>query len=63
MGKVDRTQVAIVGASPAGLLLGQLLHHQGIESVVLAARTRESCEAGIRAGVLARLANAGRTLG
>ena len=36
-----RTQVAIIGAGPAGLLLAQLLHQRGIESVVLEARTRE----------------------
>ncbi len=47
-----RTQVAIVGAGPAGLLLGQLLHRQGIESVILEARSRDYCEARIRAGVL-----------
>jgi p-hydroxybenzoate 3-monooxygenase len=48
----DSTQVAIVGAGPAGLLLAQLLHRDGIESVVLEARSREYCEARIRAGVL-----------
>jgi p-hydroxybenzoate 3-monooxygenase len=49
---VQRTQVAIIGAGPAGLLLGRLLERQGIEAVVLEARTREYCEARIRAGVL-----------
>jgi p-hydroxybenzoate 3-monooxygenase len=48
----ERTQVAIVGAGPAGLLLGQLLHRQGIEAVILEARSREYVEARIRAGVL-----------
>jgi p-hydroxybenzoate 3-monooxygenase len=48
----ERTQVAIVGAGPAGLLLGALLHRQGIESVILEARSREYIEARIRAGVL-----------
>ncbi|HWF73515.1 MAG TPA: 4-hydroxybenzoate 3-monooxygenase [Solirubrobacteraceae bacterium] len=48
----ERTQVAIVGAGPAGLLLGHLLHRQGIEAVVLEARSRAYCEARIRAGVL-----------
>jgi p-hydroxybenzoate 3-monooxygenase len=48
----ERTQVAIIGAGPAGLLLGQLLHRQGIESVILEARSREYVEARIRAGVL-----------
>ncbi|HLY90746.1 MAG TPA: 4-hydroxybenzoate 3-monooxygenase [Acetobacteraceae bacterium] len=47
-----RTQVGIVGAGPAGLLLSHLLHLQGIESVVLEARTREYVENRIRAGVL-----------
>jgi p-hydroxybenzoate 3-monooxygenase len=47
-----RTQVGIVGAGPAGLLLSQLLHLNGIESVVLEKQSREYCEARIRAGVL-----------
>ena len=47
-----RTQVAIVGAGPAGLLLAQLLHQRGIESVVLEARTRDYIEGRVRAGVL-----------
>jgi p-hydroxybenzoate 3-monooxygenase len=47
-----RTQVGIVGAGPAGLMLGQLLDRQGIESVVLEARSREYVEQRIRAGVL-----------
>jgi p-hydroxybenzoate 3-monooxygenase len=47
-----RTQVGIVGAGPAGLLLSHLLHLQGIESVVLEVRSREEIEATIRAGVL-----------
>jgi p-hydroxybenzoate 3-monooxygenase len=47
-----RTQVGIVGAGPAGLLLSHLLHIQGIESVVLEARSREYVENRIRAGVL-----------
>ncbi|MDM7489763.1 4-hydroxybenzoate 3-monooxygenase [Rhodococcus indonesiensis] len=48
----SRTQVAIVGAGPAGLMLSHLLHLRGIESVVLEARSREDIEATIRAGVL-----------
>ncbi len=48
----ERTQVAIVGAGPAGLLLGHLLHRDGIESVILEDRSREYVEARIRAGVL-----------
>ena len=47
-----KTQVGIVGAGPAGLLLGHLLHQRGIESVVLEARSREYVEHRIRAGVL-----------
>jgi p-hydroxybenzoate 3-monooxygenase len=47
-----RTQVGIVGAGPAGLLLSHLLHLQGIESVVLEARSRAYVENRIRAGVL-----------
>jgi len=47
-----RTQVAIIGAGPAGLLLAQLLHQRGIESVVLEARARDYIENRVRAGVL-----------
>lgn len=47
-----RTQVGIVGAGPAGLLLSHLLHLEGIESIVLEARSREYVENRIRAGVL-----------
>src|SRR5690242_2173411 len=47
-----RTQVAIVGAGPAGLVLSQLLAAHGIESVVLEHRSREYVEARVRAGVL-----------
>ena len=49
---MNRTQVAIVGAGPAGLTLAQLLLGAGIDSVVLEARSREYVEARIRAGVL-----------
>ncbi|MFN8005316.1 MAG: 4-hydroxybenzoate 3-monooxygenase [Acidobacteriota bacterium] len=47
-----RTQVGIVGAGPAGLLLAHLLRLQGIESVVLENRSRDYIENRIRAGVL-----------
>ena len=47
-----RTQVGIVGAGPAGLLLSQLLHVNGIESVILERHSRAYVEARIRAGVL-----------
>ena len=48
----DRTQVAIIGAGPAGLLLGQLLGRAGVETVIVERRSRAYCEARIRAGVL-----------
>ena len=47
-----RTQVGIVGAGPAGLTLAQLLHREGIDSVILENRSREYAEARMRAGVL-----------
>jgi p-hydroxybenzoate 3-monooxygenase len=47
-----RTQVGIVGAGPAGLLLAQLLRRRGIDSVVLETRARSYVEARVRAGVL-----------
>ncbi|WP_322780426.1 4-hydroxybenzoate 3-monooxygenase [Frankia sp. Cas4] len=47
-----RTQVGIVGAGPAGLLLAHLLHLQGVESVVLERRDRAYVERRVRAGVL-----------
>jgi p-hydroxybenzoate 3-monooxygenase len=47
-----RTQVAIVGAGPAGLTLAHLLHLQGIESVVIELRSRAYVEQRVRAGVL-----------
>jgi p-hydroxybenzoate 3-monooxygenase len=47
-----RTQVGIIGAGPAGLLLSHLLHLRGISSVVLEKRSREYVERRVRAGVL-----------
>ena len=47
-----RTQVGIVGAGPAGLMLSHLLAREGIESVVLENRSRKEVEETIRAGVL-----------
>ena len=47
-----RTEVAIIGAGPAGLLLSHLLAQDGIESVVLETRSREYVEARTRAGIL-----------
>ena len=50
--KTIRTQVGIVGAGPAGLLLAHLLHLQGIESVVIETESRAHVEERVRAGVL-----------
>ncbi|WP_433505247.1 4-hydroxybenzoate 3-monooxygenase [Pseudonocardia halophobica] len=47
-----RTQVAVVGAGPAGLLLSHLLGRAGVESVIVETRSREYVEARIRAGIL-----------
>ncbi len=47
-----RTQVGVVGAGPAGLLLSHLLHLEGVDSVVLEARSRTYVEQRVRAGVL-----------
>ena len=47
-----RTQVGIIGAGPAGLVLALLLRRRGIESIVVETRSREYCEQRIRAGVL-----------
>jgi p-hydroxybenzoate 3-monooxygenase len=47
-----RTQVGVVGAGPAGLTLAMLLEREGIECVVLEARTREYVEKRVRAGLL-----------
>ncbi len=47
-----RTQVVIAGAGPAGLLLGHMLHLEGIESVILEQRSREYVEKRVRAGVI-----------
>ena len=47
-----RTQVGIVGAGPAGLLLGHLLHRLGVDSVILESKSRAYVEQRVRAGVL-----------
>lgn len=47
-----RTQVGIVGAGPAGLMLSHLLHLAGIDSVILEARSRAYCEGRVRAGLI-----------
>ncbi|MEQ2005303.1 MAG: 4-hydroxybenzoate 3-monooxygenase [Limisphaerales bacterium] len=49
---IHHTQIGIIGAGPAGLLLSHLLHLEGIDSVVLESRSREEIESTIRAGVL-----------
>ncbi|WP_119300125.1 4-hydroxybenzoate 3-monooxygenase [Dongia deserti] len=48
----QRTQVAIIGSGPAGLLLGQLLHKAGIDTIILERHTRDHVLGRIRAGVL-----------
>ncbi len=47
-----RTQIGIVGAGPAGLMLSHLLHRAGIESVVIENRSRQYVQERVRAGVL-----------
>lgn len=47
-----RTEVVIIGAGPAGLLLSHLLGREGVESVVVETRSREYVEARVRAGIL-----------
>ena len=47
-----RTQVAIIGAGPSGLLLGQLLHQAGIDNVILERQTGDYVLGRIRAGIL-----------
>ena len=47
-----KTQVAIVGAGPAGLMLGHLLHISGIDSIIVEAKSRKYVEERVRAGVL-----------
>lgn len=52
--RLRKTQVAIIGAGPAGLLLGHLLRQSGIDAVILERHDREYVEGRIRAGVLER---------
>jgi p-hydroxybenzoate 3-monooxygenase len=49
---VIRTQVGIVGAGPAGLMLSHLLHRAGIDSIVIENRSRAYCEDRVRAGLM-----------
>jgi p-hydroxybenzoate 3-monooxygenase len=52
MSHTIRTQVGIVGAGPAGLVLARLLHLAGVESFVIENRSRQYVEERVRAGVL-----------
>jgi p-hydroxybenzoate 3-monooxygenase len=52
MSPTIRTQVAIIGAGPAGLMLAHLLQRMAIESVIIETRSREYVEKRVRAGVL-----------
>ena len=52
MTKATRTQVAIIGAGPSGLLLGQLLYKAGIDAIILERQTGDYVLTRIRAGVL-----------
>jgi p-hydroxybenzoate 3-monooxygenase len=51
-----RTQVAIIGAGPAGLLLGQLLHKHGIDNIILERQTADYVVGRVRAGVIEKVA-------
>ena len=48
----QRVQVVIIGSGPAGLLLGQLLHNIGVETLILERQSQEYVLSRIRAGVL-----------
>lgn len=50
--KYKKTQVIIVGSGPAGLLLSQLLHNEGVSSIIVDRQSRERIEERVRAGVL-----------
>jgi p-hydroxybenzoate 3-monooxygenase len=52
----QRTQVAIIGAGPSGLLLGQLLHQAGIANVIIERQSADYVLGRIRAGVLEQIA-------
>ena len=52
MASNSRTQVGIIGAGPAGLMLARLLHLKGIDCIILENRSREYVEARVRAGLL-----------
>ena len=50
-----RTQVAIIGAGPSGLLLGQLLHKAGIDNVIIERQSPDYVLGRIRAGILEQI--------
>ncbi len=52
MSASSRTRVVIIGAGPAGLLLGHLLTRDGIDNVILERRSRAHVESRVRAGVI-----------
>jgi p-hydroxybenzoate 3-monooxygenase len=52
MSHITRTQVGIIGAGPAGLVLSHLLRRQGIDSIIIESRSRAYVEQRVRAGVL-----------
>ncbi|HCT13592.1 MAG TPA: 4-hydroxybenzoate 3-monooxygenase, partial [Corynebacterium nuruki] len=52
MATAEHTQVAVIGAGPAGLMLSHLLHLRGVETVVFESRSQEEVENTVRAGVL-----------
>lgn len=52
MAKTMKTQVAIMGAGPSGLLLAHLLQKSGIESIVIDGKTREEIEGTVKAGIV-----------
>jgi p-hydroxybenzoate 3-monooxygenase len=54
--RVMRTQVAIIGAGPAGLLLGQLLYKHGVHNIILERHTGEYVLSRIRAGIIEQVA-------
>ena len=56
----ERTQVAIIGAGPAGLLLGQLLHNAGIDNTIVERQSGDYVLGRIRAGQSARLGKVAR---